>query len=610
MSGLSRDVSQLSLVLVLSAAILKTVAAKEFTLTILHTNDVHARIDEFDAKGSRCNLDETQNQCYGGIARQKFMVDEIRNNNPNTIFLNAGDYYQGTMWFYMLKGEIIADTIEIIRHDAMTLGNHEFDDGSAGVLPLLKRAANISTPILGCNIDFSNDRLLKAYQPRPSIVLERSGVKIGVIGFITPDTVFLSNPGKDIKFTDEIECISHEAEKLRKQNVSIIIVTGHSGYVKDQEIAEKVPLVSVVVGGHSHTYLSSVDQGTNDPVKGPYPTVVTRKDKTRALVVQDFWLGKYLGYINVTFDLATGQVRSWQGNAPLLLDSSIDKDPKVEKFLEQKRAVINAEANVYVGYSLVVLSGDKEDCRFSECALSNLLADAVMQHFILANYNSSSQNTKKWNPIDMAVVNGGGIRGSISKGNVTFGDIVTVYPFANPICILPLTGVQVKKMFETGLHRYDIRRLVSYGGFLHASGARIVADVTQPPFQRVRSIEILCNSCDLPEWQPLDPQRTYRVAMTDYIAMGGDKHNFSDVPSNKIETCDVKDTDLAKVYFERNSPVYATTDGRLQIITSPDSDSCNTSPAVSQRLMLGHVFHFTLVSLLIVCFRYSYMMTV
>lgn len=70
----------------------------------------------------------------------------------------------------------------------------------------------------------------------------------------------------------------------------------------------------------------------------------------------------------------------------------------------------------------------------------------------------------------MAVVNGGGIRGSISKGNVTFGDIVTVYPFANPICILPLTGVQVKKMFETGLHRYDIRRLVSYGGFLHASG--------------------------------------------------------------------------------------------------------------------------------------------
>lgn len=74
MSGLSRDVSQLSLVLVLSAVILKTVAAKEFTLTILHTNDVHARIDEFDEKGSRCNLDETQNQCYGGIARQKFMV--------------------------------------------------------------------------------------------------------------------------------------------------------------------------------------------------------------------------------------------------------------------------------------------------------------------------------------------------------------------------------------------------------------------------------------------------------------------------------------------------------------------------------------------------------
>lgn len=75
----------------------------------------------------------------------------------------------------------------------------------------------------------------------------------------------------------------------------------------------------------SYIVLYTVDQGTNDPVKGPYPTVVTRKDKTRALVVQDFWLGKYLGYINVTFDLATGQVRSWQGNAPLLLDSSIDK---------------------------------------------------------------------------------------------------------------------------------------------------------------------------------------------------------------------------------------------------------------------------------------------
>ncbi|OQR75659.1 protein 5NUC-like [Tropilaelaps mercedesae] len=583
MGGSNRKSDGVLLLFALSyiVLIIGVVTAKDFTLTILHTNDIHARIDEFDAKGSRCNEELRQkDQCYGGIARQKFVVDNIRSRINNTIFLYAGDYYQGTMWFYMLKGNIIAETISFLKHDAMALGNHEFDDGSAGLLPLMMRAAIIKTPVVACNVDFSNDTILRKYQPLPSVVLERSGVQIGVIGFLTPDTRFLSNVDNNTVLTDEIECISREAEKLHKQGVKIIIALGHSGYVKDQEIAEKVPLVSVVVGGHSHSYLSSVEQNTGDPVKGPYPTVVTRKDRTRALVVQDFWLGKYLGYFNVTFDEDTGMVRSWQGNAPLLLNFTVAKDPEVEAFLQEKRAEIDHEANKYAGYSLMELSGDKEDCRFGECALGNLLADAVTKHFIVDSYKSGNNSLIRWNPIDIAVVNGGGIRGSISKGNVTYGDIVTVYPFANAIWVLTLNGSQVKRMYETSVRRYDttalIERQISYGGFLHSSGARIVVDSTKPAFQRVISIMTLCSTCKNPVWQPLNMSRTYRVAITDYLATGGDDHNFSDVANKDIEKYAIKDTDLLIAYIEQNSPIYAATDERIRIITS-HADNCNSA---------------------------------
>ncbi|XP_018496974.1 protein 5NUC [Galendromus occidentalis] len=570
----------------LMAALVAVSSGEDFKLTILHTNDVHARIDEFDAAGSRCTPEASlKGSCYGGIARQKYMVDSIKAENPNTLFLNAGDYYQGTMWFYLMKGAIIADTIKFLKHDAMTLGNHEFDEGSTGLYPLLYRAKEIGTPVLGCNVDFSKNPILRSFQPLPSLIVERSGVKIGLIGFLTPDTNFLSNVGQSTEYngtilTDEIECIEKEAKKLHDQGVKIIIAMGHSGYLKDQEIAAKVPLVRMVVGGHSHTYLSSVDQKQLEKAKGPYPTVVTRDDGTDALVVQDFWLGKYLGYINVSFDEATGDVRSWQGDSPLLLDFTVPKDEEVENFLRSKRSRVDEESLLLIGRAMYPLSGEKDICRYGECALGNLLADALYEFFLV---NSHTPELAAVKPIDIAVVNGGGIRGNVPGGNITFGDIVTVYPFANAVWVLPMSGKRVKQMYENALRKYDPTRMISNGGFLHSSGVRLVADGSKPPYERVVSVRILNSSNG--EWEDLDPKREYRVAMSSYISQGGDNHDFKFVPNERIDKLTTTDTDIAVQYVKNRSPLHPVVDERLRILTK-EEESKNGAASLHGSLTL------------------------
>ncbi|CAN7987986.1 unnamed protein product [Ixodes hexagonus] len=537
----------------------------EFTVTVLHTNDVHGRFEEITPDGTRCpKTSAEKGLCVGGIARQKKLVDDVRSKGGNVLFLNTGDYYQGSLWYYLLGAQIVVDAVNYLQHDAMTLGNHEFDRGAEGMAPLVR---NSTVPILGCNVDFSDEPLLRDMPLRPSMTLEVGGHQVGLIGYVTPNTVFLSQPGK-VRFTDEVECVRREAKKLRSQGVKVIIAMGHSGLPKDKEIAEAVPEVSLVVGGHTHTFLYSgpTTDGKisgNEP-QGPYPVVVERADGTRSLVVQDFWMGKYMGYINVTWN-EQGEPLRWEGQ-PVLLDSSIGQDPAGLALLDKYRPLLESKRTESVAHTQVLLQGDKAATRFAESNLGNVVTEAFLKYLARMTHREPGS----WSSVAAAVANGGGFRAPIDEqstgGVITFEDVVNVIPFGNTLVLLNLTGSQLKRVVEHGVALHDPTGLISKGEFLQMAGMRVEYDISRQPWDRVVKLKILCTACRVPVFEDVVPDKWYRIAAVSYIVKGGDNFDFSFVkPQDRLDT-GYEDVGVVVEYLNATSPVTMGLDGRITFV--------------------------------------------
>ncbi|KAG5900036.1 hypothetical protein JTB14_009114 [Gonioctena quinquepunctata] len=265
-----------------------------FDLLLLHNNDLHGRFEETESNSGTCKDANRNRTCIGGFARIAHEVRRYRrlaqeNKGPEVLFLNAGDTFVGTIWYNLFTWNISQTFINAIQPDAVSLGNHEFDSGVSGLEPFVN---GLNCPIVASNLDFTNEPSLSKIQK--SVVLEVAGRKIGIIGHLTQETKIISKPGKTI-FLDEIESVRNESEKLDSLGVKIIIVLGHSGYLKDQEIAEQVPLVDVVVGGHTNTFLWNGAQPDSEIIEDPYPKVVTQKSGKKVPVVQDYAYTKYLG---------------------------------------------------------------------------------------------------------------------------------------------------------------------------------------------------------------------------------------------------------------------------------------------------------------------------
>ena len=232
------------------------------------------------------------------------------------IVLDAGDQSQGSLMFTTYKGEAEADFMAAIGFDVMALGNHEFDNGPEGVIPFLDRA---KVPVISGNIDVSQNNLLKG-RVQNHVVLEAGGRKVGIVSALATDTPESASPGPTILFQDEIDNLKADVAALEAEGVNHIIALTHVGFTHDLRIAEQVPGIDAVVGGHSHTYLSATDPKRH----GAYPTWVSQPDGAMVPVVQAYAYGKFLGELNLTFDDA-GKLVSVTG-APLLMDVSVAED--------------------------------------------------------------------------------------------------------------------------------------------------------------------------------------------------------------------------------------------------------------------------------------------
>ncbi|XP_078504286.1 5'-nucleotidase [Lissotriton helveticus] len=563
----------MSLLLLLSACLcLLHSCDGTFRLTLLHTNDVHARVEQTSRDSGKCT--KPQQGCYGGVARRLTKVRELRATEQHVLLLDAGDQYQGTVWFNYYKGAEAAHFMKRLEYDAMALGNHEFDNGVDGLLtPFLK---NVNFPVLSANIHPDNVLAAKlAGYFLPYKILDVGGEKVGIVGYTSIETPVLSDTGPHLVFEDEIEALQPQVDKLLTLGVNKIIALGHSGFETDQLIAKKVRGVDVVVGGHTNTFLYTGSPPSSEVPAGPYPFMVTSDDGRVVPVVQAYAFGKYLGFLKVDFD-DKGNVVQSSGN-PILLDSSIPEDAGLQAEVDQWQISIKNFSSQVVGKTLVYLNGSSLECRFRECNLGNMICDAMIYN------NLRHPDEKGWNHVSMCIMSGGSIRGPIDEqsnnGSITLEDLMSVLPFGGTFDLVQLKGSTLKKAFEHSVRRHG----GGTGEFLQVGGIRIVYDLTRKPGNRVVTIAALCTECRVPVYRPLEADKVYKVILPSYIAGGGDGFGMIKNETLKHDSGDL-DISVVSNYIAVMGKVYPAVEGR--ILLSPTDGPVGAGNSLHQSFTL------------------------
>ncbi len=512
----------LSMLLVLLVPAAGASSTGTFTLRVLHTNDTHAHLEPFTPWGG---VEQ------GGVARRYTLIKQIKAEGGNILLVDAGDVFQGTLYFIKYEGQADLWFMNRMGYEAMAVGNHEFDKGQQ---PLANFIDNANFPVLSANLDVSGTAVLNG-KIKSYIIKEIGGQKVGIFGLTTPDVEVISNIGEGVVVKDPIETARQMVSELQSQGVNKIIALTHLGYDEDKALAAAVDGIDLIIGGHSHTLL-----GNMEGAAGPYPTVVNSPNGDPVLIVTAKCWGSYLGDLKVTFD-ENGKVTHYEGQ-PHFIDASIQADPEFVTKLQEFAAPIEEMKNQVVGQAAVDLDGEREHVRTRETNLGNLITDAIL-------WKTASDGTQ------IAIQNGGGIRATIPAGDVSLGKILEVLPFGNQIVDMDLTGQQIWDALENGVSRVEDVK----GRFPQVSGLRFVWDPSQPPGSRIVDVQVGSKDTG---YTPLDLNATYRVAVNDFMAHGGDGYDSLTQGTNVYKT-GVLLSDTLMEYFQTFSPVSAEVEGRI-----------------------------------------------
>lgn len=562
---------------VLFLSLLSTAAAR-YRLLVLHTNDMHSRFDQIDATGAECGV--SNRQCYGGFARLKAAVDrERRRTDDGALFLNAGDTFQGTAYYTFLKWQAVQRMVRTLDIDVMSLGNHEFDDGVKDVELFIR---NITIPVVASNLDLTDEPLLdSASNLMKSKVLTVNGRKIGIIGYLTPETALIAKVG-NVKILPEIPSVAAEARRLKNDGVDILIALGHSGFEMDVQIARDVEDIDLVVGGHSNTFLYTGNPPDIEKPQGPYPFWVEQPNTNRKVpVIQAFHVTKYLGELWLEFDEA-GEVVNCYGN-PILLNSNIEQDPEVLNEVRILKEVVENRTKRVIGSSSVFLEGVNENCRFRECNLGNFIADSFVDYNIRNNIKSFDL-AKHWTDAPISLIQAGGIRTDINnlnrRGNITYGDLLSSLPFQNDVGKLTTKGSDIWTAFEHSVQRYSTT--VSYGEFLQVSGIKVVIDFSRPSGKRVQSIHARCGNCTVPVYEKLDLNANYTIIVSEYLSKGGDGFSFKQVV--RYQSFGKTDLNILEEEFHVRSPIWPEIGQRIVLLNVGELNKAQTTSRASLRV--------------------------
>ena len=475
-------------------------------VTLIHVNDVY-QISPVD-KGSR-----------GGLARLATLKDQIKSSSPHTLLLLGGDTLSPSVASNTFKGAQMIAAWNAAGLDLAVVGNHEFDFGPS---VLLARLGESRFPWLGANVLDKQGRLFGPL--RTSEIRSFEGVKVGFLGVITASTAKSSSGGPGIVFGDPIATAKRQAARLRKLGAHVVVALTHLDMADDQRLAAS-GAVDLILGGHEHAVLASL--------AGHAPILKAGSDARNAARI-DLFIDRHNGRLDHL---------DWE-----LIPVAADIPPQtataevVAGFENRLSTLLDTP----VGKTTVSLDARQASNRSQETNLGNWLADI---------YRASAR-------ADVAIVNGGSIRSNTTYGPGTLSkrDILSILPFENPIVKLDITGRDLRRALEHGLA--ETRETLESGRFPQISGLRIAFDARRPAGNRVTRVAV--------NDEALDDGRHYSLALSNYLAAGGDGYTlfkglpFLIAPENALsETAEVIEALTAA------SPIAPHTDGRIERLDTP-----------------------------------------
>ncbi|ATD29883.1 hypothetical protein BHM04_01290 [Macrococcus sp. IME1552] len=511
------------------------------SVKILHTNDMHGRLDAEDGR-------------VIGMAK----VKTIKDKEQPTLMFDSGDAFQGLPLSNFSKGADMAKAMNAVGYDAMTVGNHEFDFGFDTAMNYKKL---LNFPILSSNV-YKDGKSVYA----PSAIIEKNGKKYGVIGVTTPETATKTHPNNiiGVSFLDPVASVTAEMKKLQGK-VDAFIILSHLGIDtttkeawRSDNLATKIAgnkdfknNAIVILDGHSHSVIE------NGELKN---TVMLAQTGTTLANI-----GK------VTFDLQDKVARNMKAAMIKEADTKeVTQDATVKSIVDTAKDNFGKATSEVVFYNPAQLQGERNHVRTRETNLGNAIADA-MEAYSVNGFDAAG---------DFAVTNGGGIRASI-EGNkdVTIGDIIKVLPFGNTITQINVKGSDVKAMFEHALSAPVVEKdgktgLDANGAFLHISKSiKVHYDMTKPAGERVYAIEVFNKKTN--KFEPLNNTKTYKVVTNDFLAVGGDGYTMLGGPREEGPSLDA----VVRQYFKAAN-MTAYTNEALQRILAGNASAYK--PVVSE----------------------------
>lgn len=473
------------------------------SITILHTNDIHARVKE----GSNDGM---------GLSKLAGKIKEIKTANKNILLLDAGDILHGQPIVTISRGESMVKIMNAMGYDAMTPGNHDFNYGQERLLELSKI---MKFPLLSANvIKKDGTRLLEPY-----IIKEIDGIKIGIFGLSTPETAYKTNPKniEGLTFEDPVNTAKTMVAEL-KGKCDIIVVLSHLGISKDStitsdKVAREVDGIDLIVDGHSHDMLAEGLKVNN------------------TLIVQAQEYGKNLGIVNITCkDKKISEIKASLYTKEDTAAAVEDAD--IKAIIDEVDKENEKITSVVVGSTGVKLDGERGKVRTGETNLGNLITDAMIDA----------------TGADAAITNGGGIRSSIDAGEITKGEIITVLPFGNYVVLKETRGADILAALEHGISSYPAEK----GAFPHVGGINFSFDPSKSAGNRVTEVKI--------GGQPLEADRIYKLATNDFMAAGGDEYTMLKAGNVLGEYPGLDDVVIA--YIEKYGVKNAAAEGRISIL--------------------------------------------
>lgn len=453
----------------------------------------------------------------GGMARLATLVSEARRENPNTLFVLAGDALSPSVMSTFLKGEQMVAALNAIGLDLAVFGNHEFDFGSR---VLAERMGESKFVWLASNVvDRRTGRFFGGAWP--DLLLTFEGVGIGFLGLTMPESAAISSPGPDVVFGEPRAVARAMAAGLRARGARLVVAVTHQGMPQDRALAAAGD-VDLILGGHEHEPLIA--------------------EEGKALITKAGSDGRYL--VRVDLRLARDGALVERTAAFREVSARVAPDPAVEALVRRYAARLDRELDAVVGRTAAPLEARGSKLRTEETNLGDFVADLMRRRL----------------GTDVALVHGGAIRTNrtVPAGALTKRDVHALLPFANVVVKLSLGGADLRRALERGLAQADHEA----GGFLQVSGVRLVWDPERLAGSRLLRVEV--------GGAPLAADAVYTVAVPDYLFRGGD--GFTEFAAARALVGEESGPPLADLVLDAiaaRGTIAPEVDGRIQRSAAP-----------------------------------------